>query len=413
MKTLGAALLALLLVQETPEGLIRVLTAGDLAARRRAIEGLIRIGEPARPALEKARQSDDAELRIRVSEILKTLDLRKELQVFLGAPRTVDLIGEMTLKEAAAALEKASGHTIEADAWPDERFKLELRDLPYWDAVEAVCAASGKRTPRLTEKGIKLGGSRYVGKPHLEVGGMTVRIDAVERGRTFKLGARTESKLLAFTLALGWERSCTPVWAYWDVDSALDDQGVDHKEAIYRFAQSGSDGILHSADDPQPRNTMTYYLVTESPPTDKSKVMVELKGKLVVWLKASSDWVSFNIPEPSEDDAPDLTERVEVFGLDFRPKPGVTITMSEGGWYRFDGVDIRIVERYSTLAFGIDKEGRRYPGGGWIEHDKKDVISIGCRGVPDDTRIERMTLRIPKRVIQVEIPFAFKDIPVN
>ena len=408
-----AACLVLLLPQDSPRDLVLKLKDEDAAIREDATKELIRLGEPARPAIERVLPSADPEFRERLTRVLKALDMKKKVSAFIGSPVRVSLSGELTLKEAAQVLEKAAGHAVVADEWPDEKFKLDLRDTPYWDAVEEVCAASGKRTPLLTDEGIKLEGTRYVRRPRTGFGGITVRIESVERYRQIGFDDRVEGRMLAFSLVIGWERSCRPVWSYWDLESAADDQGVDHKEAIDKFEGKGSDGVPDSGEDPAPVFSTRYYLVTESPPDERARTLRELKGRFVIWLKASEERVTFNVPEPTENEMPDITESVHVFDSDRMPRHRVDITRHDGSLFRFEGVDFRMVKHYAYLAYGTDSQGRRYPGSGFIEPDQKNVISFGFPGAPEGYRIESETFRIPRRVVQIEIPFAFRDIPVN
>src|SRR5688572_3783661 len=168
MRTFFAACLLLLPLQEAPEALIRKLAVGSIEERERATERLILLGEAARADLAKALASNDAALAARAEQILKAIDVRKEMQSYRNAPARVTLSGDRTLEEAAAELAKMSGRPVTCDSWPTGTFRIELKETPFWEALEAICAASGLRTPEITREGVKLTGTRYVPKPHVQ-----------------------------------------------------------------------------------------------------------------------------------------------------------------------------------------------------------------------------------------------------
>jgi len=409
------AVVALLAFQENPAELIRQLGEGGLEEREAATEKLIRLGEPAREALLKAMKSDNGELRLRAEQILKTLDTQKEMRAFLAPASRISIAGEFTLQEAMKELEKQSGHKIECVTWPEGKFRVDLRGASSWDALEAICAASGKRTPELTEEGIKLTGARYLKKPRVEQGSVTVRIDKVERGREFDIGDRTEKRYLALYLVVGWERSVVPVCAYWDIVSAVDDQGVDHKKAFDDFVRHLSWGLSPSAEEPKPEFSRNFYLITYDPPKEKAKVIPELKGKFTLWLKASPDLISFAMPEETrevDEEEKAVSESIRVFDSGLMPKSSVKVTLHGRGSLDFEGVDRRMIKEHMYLAYVTDRDKRRYSC--WTEYEEETGrFSCWPEGVPKEAVQERLVLRIPKRVVQVEIPFTLKDIPVK
>ena len=70
-----AALLALVLFpQDSVDDLIRQLGSDEFDAREKASDELLRIGAPALPALRKAAESGDAEVRYRIKLILPRIE---------------------------------------------------------------------------------------------------------------------------------------------------------------------------------------------------------------------------------------------------------------------------------------------------------------------------------------------------
>jgi hypothetical protein len=416
MRALLMAVLALLVFQENPEELVRQLADGGLEERESATNKLIWMGEAAREALFKATKSGNGELRVRAEQILKTLDIQKEVRAFLAPASRVSISGDLTLQEAMKDLEKQSGHKIECETWPEGKFHIDLKNASSWDALESICAASGKRTPELTVKGIKLTGARYLRKARIEQGNITVRIDTVELGREFEFTDRTEKRFLALYLVVGWERSIVPVCSYWDIQSALDDQGVDHKKSFDDFADTGASGTPFSAEDPKSAYSQKFCLVTYDPPKERASVIPELKGKITLWLKASPDLVSLPFPRhediEEEENRKEVSESIRVFDTELMTKPGVKVTLVDSGSVKIEGVDRRMLRDGTHVAYVTDRQKRRYPCD--FNYDKESgTFNYWPSGMPEGAVRDQLVLRIPKRVVQVDIPFTLKDIPLK
>ena len=417
MMTIALAAALFAAAQEAPEDLVRKLGEDTLEGREAAAEKLLRIGEPAREALTKALASDNAELKIRADKLLKTLDIQKEIRAWLSPAIRFTMSGLRTLKEAITELERRSGHKFEGGPWSDVPLPLELKDETFWDALEHVCAASGTCTPEATSTGIRLTGTKYVRKPRADRGGLTIRVDSVEHGREFEFEKRTEKRQLAIRLTLGWERSVEPVWSFVDIEKATDDQGFDLKPGFEAFTRSRTAGGTFSAEDPPAKFAEHFHLVTYDPPKEKARSIPELKGKIVIWVKASPEYLSIPCPEAAVDEQEHPADTISVFDERLLPAGKVTVTLIEMGsncaTLKIEGVDLRMLQKHTQLAYMTDKAGKRYPTWVDFERDPKEEVFLSFTDMPKDAQPNRITLRIPKRVVKVEIPFSLKDIPVN
>jgi hypothetical protein len=87
--------------------LIRQLDDAGFAARERALQGLRRVGEPARQALKKAIAGEPSEeTRGRIESLLADLDSGRPLAEELRALRAVEVLEHAATPEARALLEK-------------------------------------------------------------------------------------------------------------------------------------------------------------------------------------------------------------------------------------------------------------------------------------------------------------------
>jgi hypothetical protein len=125
--------------------LIEKLADRDYHVREAASKALAARDTDALPALIKARQNADPEVRRRLEELIPVLERRAAL-----TPKRVTLhMTARPLKDAFAELSRQTGYKI--GAWPNDRFNEDDRHLftfnfdklPFWQAMDQVCEAGG------------------------------------------------------------------------------------------------------------------------------------------------------------------------------------------------------------------------------------------------------------------------------
>jgi hypothetical protein len=414
MKSMIAALLILGIPQEDPAEWVRKLGDDLIEVRDQAVEKLLRLGEAARESVTKAAASGDPEIRARAEAILKTLDVYRDLRGFLAPPTRITLSGEMTLEEAARDIERQSGQKISGAPWPQGKFKVDLKEVPFWKALDSVCAASGARKPSITSTAIRLEGDRYSpGFSSLE-GPFCLRLSNAERSREIRFQGRSEERALSFSIQLGWERSIVPLRSYLDVKVAEDDRGFNLIPGFLEAENRVSAGGAFSAEEPKPVYCDQYHLQTKSPPDDKAKVLRTLSGFVVLWVRGAPGDVELAIPAGDEE----TKETIRVLDSKLQPGKEVKVTLSQarksGTTYSatlgFEGVDPRMLKWNTQLYYAVDQKGRKYPA---YAHPYGGKNTLQFSGLPEDAVFSKVVIRLPKRVVHLEIPFTLKDIPVN
>jgi hypothetical protein len=151
MKTIPFALLFCFLIpQETvPPRVaeeIRKLRADDVDVRNDGTRKLTALGEEARPALQGLLQDPDADVRSRVTGIVRELDRLPRVRA-AGTPAkrvTIDL-KEVRLDDALRRIFEPFGikASIQGDLEVALPVTLRLNDASFWEAFDAVSAASG------------------------------------------------------------------------------------------------------------------------------------------------------------------------------------------------------------------------------------------------------------------------------
>lgn len=149
LPSLVLGLIALQAVDDPgPAGLVTRLGAPRYADREQAGEALLKIGRAALPALVKARESRDPEVRLRA----ETLVAQIEAGAVLDATRLRLDVRDRPLAEAVEAIATASGMSLKPGGgggnpgvdptWPGRRVTLEAAEpVPFWDAIDRLCRA--------------------------------------------------------------------------------------------------------------------------------------------------------------------------------------------------------------------------------------------------------------------------------
>jgi hypothetical protein len=127
--------------------LIDQMGSGDFDVREKATASLEKIGLPALPALKKAAQSEDVEIRRRSTDLVTKIEKKNEAARIL-APKKVHLVYKDTpLPEALADFTKKSGYAI---SLIDPEGKLNARKVTldtgmvtFWEAFDKFCEKAG------------------------------------------------------------------------------------------------------------------------------------------------------------------------------------------------------------------------------------------------------------------------------
>lgn len=127
------------------ERLIEQLGSPDFKVRDEANRALGARGVEVLPALRKARDHQDPEVRRRLEEMIPTLEAIATL-----APRrvTLDLVNK-PLKEAIESVSKQTGYKI---SFPEGQvnprgeklvFTFQMKNATFWEAIDRICEVSG------------------------------------------------------------------------------------------------------------------------------------------------------------------------------------------------------------------------------------------------------------------------------
>jgi hypothetical protein len=123
------------------EKLIEQLGSASFPARERAMKQLRDRGPGALPALRKALETKDEEVRKRVESLIPPLEIEEAL---LPKRVTLKASGQPT-SAAVADLAKQTGYKLAAVGGDvGQKLTADLKDVPFWEAVERVARESGR-----------------------------------------------------------------------------------------------------------------------------------------------------------------------------------------------------------------------------------------------------------------------------
>src|SRR5262245_3934801 len=125
----------------TVEKLIEQLASRSFAEREQATKALRDRGPAALPALRKARESKDEEVRKRIEVLIPPLEIDEAL-----LPRRVTLRADgQPVSSVLSDLGKQTDFKLTADGKDDgKKVTAELKDVPFWEAMEKVLQESGR-----------------------------------------------------------------------------------------------------------------------------------------------------------------------------------------------------------------------------------------------------------------------------
>lgn len=114
--------------------LIEQLGSRSFAERERATKALRERGPEALPAVRKALQSTDEEVRKRAESLVPALEIAEAL-----LPKRITIKSEkMSVADALKEMAKQTGFKFGPAAADNRSLSLDLKDVPFWDAMEEI-----------------------------------------------------------------------------------------------------------------------------------------------------------------------------------------------------------------------------------------------------------------------------------
>jgi hypothetical protein len=416
---LAFAFLLLLVPQEDVDALIRQLSDESIEVRTKATAALRALGERARTKLEQAASSGDTEVKTRASSILAFLDLERKERAWFPTPMRITLSGDMTLKEAVDAVEKQGGRKVACPSWPEGKVKIDLKDVPYWKAMEEI-AKAGSRTLLCDKTGPTLAGTRHVAVPSVIDGTLRLHVARIADRRAVDFDKGGEDNSFSIFLSLGWEMARAPARLYVTVDEVQDDLGNDLTGWIrphLRF--TGHDVILASPENPVHASLLDLRGGVSFRP--EAKRLVRIAGTITAFFRASEENLVVPMPKMTDEWHPAIEVRDAGGGATKAGESCVWVVKREGGdltcLVKFREFDSRLVCTFGDLWKVKGEGGSEATGSSNASSDRNPwapELWLSFRGAAGTvTAVQSLEINLPRRMIRKEIPFEFKDVPIR
>ncbi len=414
-----------------PPGVERfVAQLGDPDYRKRdeAVARLRAAGVKALPALREALNHPDAEVRHRASELVPALETAALL-----APRRVTIrVRNRPLPEVFEQIRKQTGYKIESwGAGSRAAYTFDLADVPFWEALDTVCRASGMVLQQgYGDDRIRLHAQEGYA-PYVQYDGPFRLVPTgfqhfrnIEFGLVGKAGAnanRSESLTLGFTISA---EPKVPLLGMGEVrlEAAYDTErnsmlvgGAGGEEGFDpRFGMRGGRWISRYGMGNRMMSMQTQ--VTLARPSDKAVGVKVVRGRVPVTLLAEQKpaVVAENILKAKGTRAKvDSTS----FHIEDVSRPGnkqvlVKMSVSEATDNPHDYTWMNALYQRIELQ---DAKGNKFAmvGNGWGNSSPGNV-QLTATFAPQGANVGEPAKLIYYRwtTLQYEIPFEFKDLPL-
>ncbi len=390
--------------------LLKLLESRDEAERDKAEAELVEIGSAALGQLPTVTVDTAEEMRARLNRVRKKLEKAAAESILVGSRVTIS--GEMKLSEALAELEKQTENKLldfrDQFSQPqlDPALKLELDDVPYWNALNTVLEQAGLQLYAYTNEPNTLG---YVARSgELTEAGQAAATELF-RMEVIRLQAirdlrDEQNQGLVMTVEVTWEPRLTPISISQSLAglSVKDEKGNELKP----LANRGITNLSVQAGI----QSVELELPFELPKREIQKV--SLAGELNAVVPAGNMTLEFD----DLDNARETTKgggALSVILLRARKSQGL--------------YDLRLLLRfgeaseemrmqrgwvYSNEAYLLDPDGEQVEYAG-LENFRENQNEIGLSykyDIPGDLKGYKFVYKSPSSVLNVPVKYEIKDI---
>lgn len=293
---LGLAALVLAPQDAGVRELVSRLDDDSIQVRTDAAAELVRLGKAALPELQRCLDASAGERRERLGEILRKIGERDRLSALLRPARRVTLeAADRPVREVLESLSKQSGVPLDLEQTPQaEKVSIAARGVTFWEALDAVCRASGKLAVDLdSAKASVVKAGAYVPCPRRFSGPFAVVLESVEIASQGSFGQPDRYDEMQLHLRAAWENGTRPSFVRFNLLGLSDDTGADLRPAE---DEGGSETRIPAAADHLSAATM---LVTGRLPDPKAKKLARIRVDVEFGFVLRYGGVTFKEPATS------------------------------------------------------------------------------------------------------------------
>ncbi len=226
---LALLLLAPALPQEDPRirELLEHLSDDEIQVREKAAADLADLGQAAVPFLQRLSASADLELRSRALAILRRISEGEVVgRHWRKGPRITLVSDGAPVASVLEDLERQAGDSFQYDPMDlRDPVVLSVKDVSFWDAVEALCRAAPALTWEGSGPSLRFLRKERPAYPSKRQGEFTVWLDGILFSRDFDFSGNSRSTF-SITVACAWEARIAPVAIEQKITEVLDEDGA-------------------------------------------------------------------------------------------------------------------------------------------------------------------------------------------
>jgi len=232
MKPLAIVGTALFLLggQETSlRELMERLQDDAIDAREEAAAELVRRGAAALAPLREAIKSASGERRLRLEEAVRRIEEKQRVAAVLRPATLVSVEAtDRPLRQVLEELSKASGTLIEwANVPEDVRVTWRASKLPFWEALDEACRASGKFTYEVAQDRVRPVAGKHADFPRRAHGPFAISLRQIEMRVRGDFGGGAPSEQTSPRFVVCWEKGTQPDRVFLTPVEVRDDRGTD------------------------------------------------------------------------------------------------------------------------------------------------------------------------------------------
>jgi len=409
LRLIGLGFCLLLVGAQDPadkvKALIEKLGSDDIEVRAAAQKELTIVGRPALPALNKSLASASGEHKQQLQVVIEQITA-------FGTPPLITLEAQdRPLREIAGDLERQTGIPVRIDgAIAEVKVSVAARRATIWKVVEDLCRAHGVVMYRFANDTIEIYPSKFRPLPCVDQAGMRFFIDRFiwESGNLIPGLIRVHGGLLM-------PPGARVLWMQLTVEELTDDTGKNVAELPQGggyFMSSGDRYLPHSRRFFFPA---AFHPVVQCAPSLEAVKIVRFRGSVRVRL-ASVERVLTAIRDPLDRPSTPSPDASPCLGIDRWDRNGGHLRIRlTAGW---DKEDTEALASKGGLNLYLRlKDGHWMTPQYWISGpadrgaDRKPIIADF--NIPPDAVPTSLELVAPESVVEVQIPFEFKDIPLR
>lgn len=405
MRAIGLGLLILLAPQDPADrvrSLVQKLESEEIAEREVAVRDLKRIGTPALPKLREMLPGCKGETHVRVQRVIEHV-------MAFGTPPLISLkAADRPLREIVADLERQSGIPFRLiGGAADAKVSVAADETIVWKVIEDLCRARGDLMYRFKNDAIEIYPSKFRALPTVDVAGLRFIVDRFiwNQNQFWQNGA-----LLV-------PPGARVVRINFKLEESVDDLGNDPMKDPRHRMEPIIDGFHAYPGKSKFVYPFWFNRLNGRAPALEAAKIVRCRGQVEVWL-AGGERILDGIPEPLG--KPSSPAREEV------PNLGVTAWRRKEGWLQihvaasWDEPSVRFLgHKVSPLVILRLKDGSWMTPANWYAqsslspNEVRRVDNILNFELPEGAAVSALELVAPHPVVTVEMPFDFRDIPLN